>query len=787
MVILLVWVVCVVAPPASGATVTGNTQDQGLGNLATNITFKPLNLQASRPTIFTLAPIVVHSDTNGNFSRVLLEGDYQITIGSNARDSGLIHVQPGTNTFNWVDLLTSEIVTPAGTIGFVPPSGVKGDIFAYDGTNWNRFPAGVQGQNLQVDTNSPFGLVYTNGAGSGTVTSVGVIGFAGISASGSPVTGSGNITLSTTLNGVLKGTGSGFTTATGGTDYEFPLTFNGPLSRSANAISLTLAGAGTNGYLSGTDWNTFNGKVSTSRAINTTAPLSGGGTLAGDLTLSMAQATGSVDGWLGHVDWTTFNNKVGTARAINTTAPITGGGDLTADRTLAMAKATGAVDGYLAAADFTALSNRVASTRTINTTSPITGGGDLSADRTLAMAAAGAGTNGYLSGTDWSTFNGKQATLTGTANQIIITGTVLSTPQNIDTGAAVQHARIGLGAAADSVHLLKLSGGTVTADTHLIDGSVTWNSGGITFTAQKVAVTDTASASGSLLQDWTVGGVSKWKIDKTGAVLAGIWNGTAINLSSYASGTLQAAQFPALTGDITTAGGALATTLKNTGTAGTYYKTTFDGQGRETSGQTSLSETDLTFSDITTLNASTSQHGLIKKLDNNAAHYMDGTGAWSTPAGGGGGGATPVFVSTTYTNMWTNSTTTMADATGFAVTITPQSTNSTIMVTVSISAGGASGTYWQWRVNRGGSEVAPKAATLSSQRSGFEVVVNAADTMVQPSVTFMDSPATTSAVTYQVQFCAAFAGPAYVNKTSLDSTAVYSPRATSYITALSPQ
>lgn len=51
-------------------------------------------------------------------------------------------------------------------------------------------------------------------------------------------------------------------------------------------------------------------------------------------------------------------------------------------------------------------------------------------------------------------------------------------------------------------------------------------------------------------------------------------------------GVIGAANFPALTGDITTAGGTLATVLKNTGTAGTYTKITFDAQGRETSGAT---------------------------------------------------------------------------------------------------------------------------------------------------------------------------------------------------------
>src|SRR6185295_10929741 len=48
----------------------------------------------------------------------------------------------------------------------------------------------------------------------------------------------------------------------------------------------------------------------------------------------------------------------------------------------------------------------------------------------------------------------------------------------------------------------------------------------------------------------------------------------------------------------------------------------------------SVADSAVTFSDITTNNSSTSQHGFLKKLDNNAAHYMDGTGAWSTPSGG---------------------------------------------------------------------------------------------------------------------------------------------------------
>lgn len=44
----------------------------------------------------------------------------------------------------------------------------------------------------------------------------------------------------------------------------------------------------------------------------------------------------------------------------------------------------------------------------------------------------------------------------------------------------------------------------------------TWNAAGTTFTGLKLNVTDTASASGSLLIDLQVGGASKFKVTKAG-------------------------------------------------------------------------------------------------------------------------------------------------------------------------------------------------------------------------------------------------------------------------------
>jgi hypothetical protein len=56
------------------------------------------------------------------------------------------------------------------------------------------------------------------------------------------------------------------------------------------------------------------------------------------------------------------------------------------------------------------------------------------------------------------------------------------------------------------------------AKAYLYDLTDTWNAGATTFTAIKMNVTDTASASGSLLMDLQVGGSSRFSVTKGGAV-----------------------------------------------------------------------------------------------------------------------------------------------------------------------------------------------------------------------------------------------------------------------------
>jgi len=68
---------------------------------------------------------------------------------------------------------------------------------------------------------------------------------------------------------------------------------------------------------------------------------------------------------------------------------------------------------------------------------------------------------------------------------------------------------------------LRLPLGTVTASTPL-SVTQTWNSAGVTFTGIQANITDTASASGSLLMDLQVGGSSKAVINKSGGIQANV-------------------------------------------------------------------------------------------------------------------------------------------------------------------------------------------------------------------------------------------------------------------------
>jgi len=75
------------------------------------------------------------------------------------------------------------------------PNTTKGDMIVYTGTDNVRLPVGTDGQILVADSTTTEGVKWFTSSGAGTVTSVGISPPAFLTA-GSPVTSSGNITLS---------------------------------------------------------------------------------------------------------------------------------------------------------------------------------------------------------------------------------------------------------------------------------------------------------------------------------------------------------------------------------------------------------------------------------------------------------------------------------------------------------------------------------------------------------------------------------------------------------------
>lgn len=101
----------------------------------------------------------------------------------------------------------------------------------------------------------------------------------------------------------------------------------------------------------------------------------------------------------------------------------------------------------------------------------------------------------------------------------------------------------------------------------------------------------------------------------------------------------------------------------------------------------SVTDANLSTSDITTNDSSTSKHGFLKKLSNVATQYMDGTGAWSTPGSGQW---------SRVTSDYTNATTTLTNVTGLSATVAA-STNYHMDVWMSV-IGGTSGAGLQFAV-----------------------------------------------------------------------------------------
>jgi hypothetical protein len=206
------------------------------------------------------------------------------------------------------------------------------------------------------------------------------------------------------------------TTTLVGRDTTDTLT-NKSISGSTNTLSNIGNSSLTNSAITINGTSTSLGgsiSVGTVTSVTGTAPVvsSGGATPA----ISMAAASTSVDGYLTSTDWNTFNNKgSGTVTSVSATSPVTSTGGATP--TIAIPAATTSASGYLTSTDWNTFNGKGSGTVTSVAALTLgTTGTDLSSTVatgtttpviTLQVPTASASNRGALSAADWTTFNNK--------------------------------------------------------------------------------------------------------------------------------------------------------------------------------------------------------------------------------------------------------------------------------------------------------------------------------------------------------------------------------------------
>ena len=235
-----------------------------------------------------------------------------------------------------------------------------------------------------------------------------------------------------TIGGIL-----GYTPANAATTISTTAPLQGGGNLSANrTFSITQAGAASDGYLSSTDWNTFNNKQPAGSYVPTSRLLSINGTqydLSADRSWSVGTVTSVAALTLG-----TSGTDLSSSVANGTTTPVI---------TLNVPTASAANRGALSAADWSTFNTKVGN---VTASSPLASSGGSTPNITIQQASGSQ--DGYLSSNDWTTFNNKQAagnyitSLTGeatatgpgaasvTLNNAAVTGKVL-TGVNITGGS----------------------------------------------------------------------------------------------------------------------------------------------------------------------------------------------------------------------------------------------------------------------------------------------------------------------------------------------------------------
>jgi len=412
--------------------------------------------------------------------------------------------------------------------------------------------------------------------------------------------------------------------------YEVPLSFNTGLTRSTNTITCNTATTSAFGCLTAADWNTFNGKQG---AITT-------GTTSqyfrGDLSLATLPTIPSNTSQISESGNLYFTNARAQA-AISATGII----NYNPSTGVISCPTCGSASGVPSV--FGRTGNVIATSGDYNT-SQVTESGNLyftnarvlSAMSGLYQSPITTGTTAQYFRGDlslatfpttwaWGSLSGVPSTFTPSAHNLLSAShgdTTAASPTRGDgifaLGPTPTWQRLGH---PPTGGYFKWNGTDIVASSGPAAGT-----GSCTNQAVTAANADAAPTCTTITSAYVDTSIAKTGADiNTSNQVTGI-NGTAFSGTNGHLVSFGASNVPADSGVV--AANAVVASSPGAGVAHFAGST-------QTVTSSAVVEADQTLADNTTNNVSTSKHGYAPKAPNDATKYLDGTGAYSVPAGGG--------------------------------------------------------------------------------------------------------------------------------------------------------
>ena len=177
--------------------------------------------------------------------------------------------------------------------------------------------------------------------------------------------------------------------------------------------------------------------------------------------------------------------------------------------------------------------------------------------------------------------------------------------------------------------------------------------------------------------------------------------------------------------------------------------------------------------------------GVVAKLGTDGQVFTStGAGLSQGFEAAAGGGKIGQVLSAATTDTATYGTQTYADITGMTIAITPTATSSKILIMSDISIGITTGYGAMIRMMRDSTAIHVGVAAGSRQAS-TKASINYHSPMMQSyGSIYLDSPSTTSEITYKLQWLSETSGPIYRGRSATDNDVAYVARTADSITVM---